>query len=359
MSLAIADRVPLAPHTTLELGGPAEHLARIDTRAALLDALAWAKARNLPVTVLGSGSNVVVSDRGLPGLVLLMETRGVKFARDGELVHAEVEAGEDWDAFVARCVDEELAGIECLSGIPGRVGATPIQNVGAYGQEVAQRIQAVEVLDRLTLHGSWLDAAACDFGYRASRFKREPQRFVVLAVRFALEPRGAPTLRYPELTRALADHTEPTLAAVRDAVRALRRSKSMLLEAGDENRRSAGSFFLNPLVEPAIAEAVSQRARALGVHVDHATPPRYLQADGRLKLSAAWLIEHSGTRKAERDGQVGVSSRHALALVNHGGARTRELIAFAKKLRDRVRTAFGVELVPEPVMLGFDALPFD
>jgi UDP-N-acetylmuramate dehydrogenase len=358
MPLAITDQVPLAPHTTLELGGPAQHVARITDRAALLEALAWAKARSLPVTILGGGSNVLVSDRGVAGLVLLMATQGIALVRQRDVVHATVEAGENWDAFVARSVQENLAGLECLSGIPGKVGATPIQNVGAYGQDVASSIVAVEVLDRSTWQTTWLDAAACEFGYRTSRFKRAPEHFIVLAVRFALTPSGPATLRYAELAHAIAARGEPpTLAAVRDAVQTLRRAKSMLLEPHDENRRSAGSFFLNPIVEPAQAEALWARAQALGLVASRPELPCYPQPDGRQKLSAAWLIDHSGTHKGERSGQIGVSSRHALALVHHGGASSAELLAFAAKLRERVRTTFGIELVPEPVMLGFDVPP--
>jgi UDP-N-acetylmuramate dehydrogenase len=356
MALAVADQVPLAPYTTLELGGPAEHLARIADRATLLEALAWAKTRALPVTVLGGGSNVVVSDRGIRGLVLVLETRGVDLVRGPASVHATVEAGENWDAFVARCVQADLAGLECLSGIPGAVGATPIQNVGAYGQEVASCIVAVEVLERATSRIRWLTADDCDFDYRSSRFKREPERFIVLAVRFELQPGAAPTLHYAELARSLATSGEPvTLGSVREHVRALRRAKSMLLEPHDENRRSAGSFFLNPIVDAAQADAVVARARGLGLITEAAALPRYAQADGRQKLSAAWLIERSGTQRGERVGNIGVSSRHALALVHHGGANSSELLAFADQVRARVRTAFGIDLVQEPVLLGFDA----
>jgi UDP-N-acetylmuramate dehydrogenase len=355
MSLVITDQVPLAPHTTLELGGPAEHFARIEDRASLLEALHWAKSRALPVTVLGGGSNVVVSDRGVAGLVLQLRTRGVSLTHDAEQVCINAEAGEDWDGVVARSVAENLAGLECLSGIPGSVGATPIQNVGAYGQEVANCLQAVEVLERSTLQTSWLRSAACEFGYRSSRFKREAERFIVLSVRFALAPGGAASLRYAELARALAAvSSAPSLAEVRAAVLQLRRAKSMLLEPHDENRRSVGSFFLNPVVSAQQAGAIATRARELGLLAADQDLPSYPQADGSVKLSAAWLIEHSGTVKGERQGAVGVSSRHALALVHHGGARSAELIALARTLRERTRNRFGLLLDAEPVMLGFE-----
>jgi UDP-N-acetylmuramate dehydrogenase len=355
MALVISDQLPLAAHTTLELGGPAQHFARIEDRATLLEALQWARTRALPVTLLGGGSNVVVSDRGVRGLVLQLRTRGVALAREGEHVEVTAEAGEDWDGLVTRCVDEDLAGVECLSGIPGRVGATPIQNVGAYGQEISGCLRAVEVLDRITLQTSWLDNDACQFGYRSSSFKRAPERFVVLAVRFALLPGGAATLRYAELARALAAHGgTPSLSEVRAGVLQLRRAKSMLIEADDENRRSVGSFFLNPIVSVAQAEAIAARARALGCLAAGQEMPRYAQADGTLKLSAAWLIEQAGTVKGERRGAVGVSSRHTLALVHHGGGASAELIALAGTVRDRTRSCFGVVLEAEPVMLGFE-----
>ena len=354
MPLIVADQVSLAPYTTLQMGGPAQHLAQITDRATLVEALDWAKARALPITILGGGSNVVISDRGIPGVVLVMQTRGIVLTKQRDAVHATVEAGEPWDGFVERCVQEDLAGLECLSGIPGAVGATPIQNVGAYGQEVASCIEAVEVVDRSTSQIAWLGAEACNLGYRASRFKREPARFIVLAVRFALAPGAAPTLRYAELARSVAAGGElATLASVRQHVRALRRTKSMLLEPEDENRRSVGSFFLNPIVAAAQAADITARAQSLGLIATDDDLPRYPQPDGRQKLSAAWLIERSGTQRGERAGGVGISSRHALALVHHGGARSAELLAFAARVRERVRNTFGIELEQEPVMLGF------
>jgi UDP-N-acetylmuramate dehydrogenase len=351
----VSEQVPLAQFTTLELGGPAQYFTQVDERVTLMAALQWARARGLPVTLLGGGSNVVVSDAGIAGLVLRMRTRGIQHALGAGETRVAVEAGEDWDAFVAGCVQQDLAGLECLSGIPGEVGATPIQNVGAYGQEVSTSIVRVEVLDRQTLQTSWFDTDACGFGYRSSRFKLEPARHVVLAVTFALRPGGAPTLAYPELTRALAaDGGAPSLADVRRAVLALRSAKSMLLDPADENRRSAGSFFLNPIVSSQVADELARRAQRIGVLQQPAELPRYAQADGRVKLSAAWLIEHSGTRKGERVGAVGVSSRHALALVHHGGGSSAELLAFAREINRRVRTTFGIELQPEPQCLGFE-----
>jgi UDP-N-acetylmuramate dehydrogenase len=344
MSLRIERDVPLAPFTTLELGGRAQHFAEVQSRAELLEGLAWARERGLPVSVIAGGSNVLISDRGIAGLVLRMRTRGVEFAAE----RVSVEAGENWDELVAACVQRELCGLECLSGIPGSVGATPIQNVGAYGQEVASSITRVDVLDRQTLQSAWWEPAACGFGYRSSRFKREPGRFIVLAVEFGLRAGVPDPPRYPELARALA--ADASVGAVRRCVLALRRAKSMLLEADDDNRRSAGSFFLNPVLSAAQADEVERRASALGA----SELPRYLQADGTMKLSAAWLIEHSGTHKAERLGHVGVSSKHTLSLVHHGDGSSSELLALAELVRERVQNVFGVQLTAEPVLMGFD-----
>jgi UDP-N-acetylmuramate dehydrogenase len=340
--------VPLAPLTTFELGGPAAHFTEATDDAAITEALRWAGARDMPVAILGGGSNLVVADAGFDGLVIRVATRGRTFQplSDGA-VGVTAAAGEPWDELVAETVARGLAGLECLSGIPGLAGATPIQNVGAYGQEVAQTIRTVRVLDRETLATSELDAAACVFGYRDSRFKREPHRFVVLAVTFDLRPGGAPALRYPELAAALASTSAPTLADVRAAVLALRAKKSMVIAPADPNRRSAGSFFMNPIVAAAEADAVARRA---GVAPE--AMPRFPAGPGRVKLSAGWLIERAGFPRGTRRGPVGVSTAHALALVNLGGARTEQLLSFAVEIRDSVQARLGVLLSPEPVLLG-------
>lgn len=368
-ALRIERDVRLAPHTTLELGGPAEYFARIRERDHLLEALQWAQRQRLDVTVLGGGSNVVVSDRGIAGLVLVMATHGVHIERvagDDAALHPRyqvcAQAGESWDALVARCVQAELAGIECMSGIPGSVGAAPIQNIGAYGQEVSECVRHVEVLDRDSSEIRLIDAAACDFGYRDSRFKRSPGRQVVLSVRLELLHRGQPQVRYAELARALAVHAAgaaPDLQRVRQTVLQLRRAKSMVLEAGstDPNRRSAGSFFLNPVVSAGEAQRVVAAALTRGLIDEPSALPQYPQPDGSVKLSAAWLIERSGTHKGERYAGVGISSNHCLALVHHGGATTQALLELAARVRERVRASFEIELMPEPVMLGF--LPAD
>ncbi|MFW5926387.1 MAG: UDP-N-acetylmuramate dehydrogenase [Myxococcota bacterium] len=350
-TVPIRHRLPLAPFTTLELGGPAEHFTEVSDLATLTAALRWARDRGVPVTVLGGGSNVVVADEGVPGLVVRIGMEGLVLRRVGERVHVTAQAGEPWDPLVERTVTAGLAGLECLSGIPGRVGATPIQNVGAYGQEVAETLVSVRVLDRATLETRELGPRECDFAYRDSIFKRDPDRHVVLEVTFALVPGGSPAVRYAELRRALADRA-PSLAQVRETVLSLRRAKSMVIDPHDANRRSAGSFFTNPIVSDVEADRVVARAVELGVVTTDSEVPRWPAGPGRTKLAAGWLIEHAGVPKGYRRGPVGVSSRHALALVHHGGGRTRDLLELARHVRDTVHARFGVHLRPEPVLMG-------
>ena len=287
------DGVPLAPLTTLGLGGPARHFVAAVDEEILVEALRWAHARRLPVLVLGGGSNLVVGDAGFDGLAIQIATRGLGFDDAGGVTAA---AGEPWDALVAAVVARDLAGLECLSGIPGLVGATPIQNVGAYGQEVAETIRAVRVIER----GSWrvqeLPPEACGFGYRDSAFKRDPDRFVVLGVTFGLRRGGAPTLRYRELSDALGTHERPTLAETRQTVIALRAAKSMVIREDDPNRRSVGSFFTNPIVSAADAAAVAARSGAGDADAPLAGVGRPGEALGRLADRAGRLREGPATR---------------------------------------------------------------
>src|SRR3954470_2871423 len=337
--MPVAVDAPLAPLTTLRLGGPAARLQTVATEAELVDAVREADANGEPLLLLAGGSNLVIPDAGWPGVVVRIETRGV--ARPAESV-LEVQAGEPWDDLVGATVAEGLAGFECLSGIPGSVGATPIQNVGAYGQEVAESVRSVRVLDRVTGGVSELAPSECGFGYRTSAFKRS-DRWVVLAVTFALRPGAAShPVRYAELARALeveADATAP-LDEVRAAVLALRRGKGMVIDAADPDTVSAGSFFMNPILDP------DAHAR-----IDPA-PPAFPQPDGRIKTSAAWLIERAGFSKGYARGRVAISAKHALALVNRGGATTAELLALAREIAAGVRERFGVELEPEPTIVG-------
>ena len=347
--------VALAPRTTLGLGGAAQWFTTARSDEQLIAALRWAAEHELKVTLLGGGSNVVVPDAGVQGLVIALGQRGLQHEVRGSVVRLTAAAGEPWDALVAFAVERDLAGLECLSGIPGLCGATPIQNVGAYGQEVSQCIERVRVLDRASLEVHELDAQACGFAYRDSGFKRAPGRLAVLAVTFALRLGAEPLLAYDELRNALAGNAAPTLQQVRATVLALRRAKSMLLEPGDENAQSAGSFFLNPVVSLEHATRVAQTARQLGLIAAEQDMPRHAVGTGAgadvVKLAAAWLIERAGFSKGERRGAVGISSRHALSLVHHGGGSSTELLAFAEEIRARVRERFGIELQREPVML--------
>ena len=347
MPLTIAHDVPLAPLTTLGLGGPARRLVRVTSVGELREALALAEGAAEPVLVLGGGSNLVVGDAGWPGLVIQLGMGSVRVRRHQDLAVVSASAGVAWDAFVAQMVDAGLAGVECLSGIPGLVGATPIQNVGAYGQEVADTIVHVRALDRETGEVVTLAPAECRFAYRSSVFKGHT-RWIVLEVRFRLacDPVGAP-VQYPELARALgvAVGARAPIAVVRRAVLALRGSKGMVVDPADPDSRSAGSFFMNPVVDAATLDALVAR---LGPDV---VVPRFAAPDGRTKLSAAWLIERAGFAKGYTVGRVGISTKHALALVNRGGATAGELLALAREIQDGVRARLGIALEPEPVLL--------
>jgi UDP-N-acetylmuramate dehydrogenase len=353
---AVRTEVPLDSLTTLQLGGPARALVEVASEADVRDGLAWAAAEGLPVAVVGGGSNLVAADAGFPGLVVRVALRGLAVRREvgGSGVMVTAAAGERWDDVVAQAVREGWAGIECLSGIPGTVGATPIQNVGAYGQDVAETIVSVRVFDATTLAVADLAPSECSFGYRDSRLRREPGRRIVLGVTFRLRPGGAAQVRYPELARALAvRESDVSLSAAREAVIELRRGKSMVLEPDDPNRRSVGSFFVNPVLSPVEADEVARRAQAAGAIAGVDELPRFPAGDGREKLSAAWLVEHAGFARGTRRGGVGISSRHCLALVHHGGGTAAELVALAREIRSGVAARFGVLLQPEPVFLGF------
>jgi UDP-N-acetylmuramate dehydrogenase len=324
--------VPLADLTTLAVGGPIDRLVEVFDAAELVAAVREADEAGRPLLVLGGGSNVVAPDEGWPGDVVLVRTRGID--RSGTTLT--VQAGESWDDLVAHTVENELAGMEALSGIPGSTGATPIQNVGAYGQEVAQTITAVQVYDRQEKAERTLSPAECGFAYRDSRLKREPGRFVVLEVTFGLDASAeSRPVGYAELARRLdiaMGDTAP-LADVRAAVLDLRRGKGMVLDPADPDSRSAGSFFTNPIVPAAQV-------------VDGC--PSWPAGDGHVKLSAAWLVQSAGFGRGTRAGNVGTSSRHSLALTTEPGATASELMQFADRVIDAVQNQFGVTLVPEP-----------
>lgn len=346
--------VVLAPFTTLGVGGPAREFVTVETERDLIDAVREADARAMPLLVLGGGSNLLVADQGFPGRVVHIATRGIARTTTDERIVLNVCAGEPWDEFVRTCVEEGLAGVECLSGIPGLVGATPVQNVGAYGQEVSDVIAHVRAWDRRAGTVVTLSAAHCGFAYRDSVFKsREAGRYVVLSVAFALRPNGAPTLRYRELSQALAGESPPSLARVREAVLTLRRAKSMVLDARDPETRSAGSFFTNPVVEAHDADRVEALARAMGVLRAQESMPRFAAPDGRVKLAAAWLIERAGITRGEALGRAAVSRAHALALVAREGCTAAEIVALARSVRERVARRWGIVLEPEAVQVGF------
>ncbi len=345
-ALTIREHVALAPYTTLGVGGTARWFVEATDEAMLRAAVAWARARRVPLRVLGGGSNVVVPDRGIEALVVQIALRGVSTRETRAGVDVTASAGEPWDDLVALAVAHGWAGLECLSGIPGLVGATPMQNVGAYGQEVSDTVQAVRALDTRSGDAVTLTPAQCGFAYRDSAFKsREPGRYVVLSVTYRLRPGGAPTLGYADVARDVAARglTAPTLSDVRTSVLAIRRGKSMVLVPGDPNRRSCGSFFTNPIVSADAAEGVVRRAGEGNV-------PRWPQPDGSVKLSAAWLIERAGFRRGQREGAVGLSTAHALAIVAHDGAGAADVLAFARRLQDAVAERFGVRLALEPAV---------
>ncbi|MFY1677266.1 MULTISPECIES: UDP-N-acetylmuramate dehydrogenase [unclassified Streptomyces] len=341
---------PLAPLTTLRLGGPATRLVTAASDAEAVDAVREADAAGTPLLIIGGGSNLVVADRGFEGTALHIATRGLDI--DG--TRLELAAGEVWADAVSRTVQAGLAGIECLAGIPGSAGATPIQNVGAYGQEVASTITEVIAYDRVEGETVVLGNADCAFSYRHSRFKDRPGRYVVLRVRFRLEEAGGLSgpIRYAETARALGVETgeRVSLAAARDAVLKLRAGKGMVLDPEDHDTWSAGSFFTNPILTDERFAAVCARARArLG---DAAAPPAYPAGEGRTKTSAAWLIDKAGFSKGYGRGPARISGKHTLALTNRGSATTEDLLSLAREIVAGVRDAFGVTLVNEPVTVG-------
>ncbi len=339
--------VPLAPLTTLGIGGPATDFVRAETVDEIREVIAWAEAQREPLFILGGGSNVLIADHGFDGVVLQIDLRGTTvLTEDTGAVTVHVAAGERWDDFVAFAVDRGWAGIECLSGIPGLTGATPIQNVGAYGEEVSETIIGVEAIERDTGRVVTLTNRECGFGYRQSVFKNAAKdRYVVTAVTFRLKPRGSATIRYPELQKYLDEHEidASDLQQVRGAVIAIRKRKGMVLDPSDPDTRSDGSFFMNPVVTPARFEEIRRDAENI---------PHFPSGD-QIKLSAAWLIEQTGFHKGFAHGNVGLSSKHTLAVINRGGGTSREVLELVGMIQDRVRERFGVEMQPEPSFIGF------
>ncbi len=348
--MQLRENVPLAPLTTLGVGGPARYFVEAGSVSDLRAALDFARGRQLPLFVLGGGSNLVVADSGFPGVVLKVGLRGLERRQEEGKTVFTAAAGEDWDEFVARTVAADCAGIECMSGIPGTVGATPVQNVGAYGQEVAEAITELEVLDLDSGEVRGLCNAACEFGYRTSIFNTGARgRYLITTVSFALEPGGPPRLAYADLKKHFATRSTPTLSQIREAVRQIRASKAMLIVPGDEDSRSAGSFFKNPVLSAAKFVELESRLGSAGLR----TIPHWPAASGEIKVSAAWLVESAGFPKGYVRGAAGISRKHALAIVNRGGATAGEIVTLQRDIQRAVVDSFGVELHPEPVFVGF------
>jgi UDP-N-acetylmuramate dehydrogenase len=349
--MPIQENVALAPLTTLQVGGPARYFTEASSADEVREAVQFARAHSLPLFVLGGGSNLVISDNGWPGLVLRVGILGInhRHGHDGT-VYFDAGAGEQWDGFVAATVQHNCAGVECLSGIPGSVGGTPVQNVGAYGQEVAETIDSVVALDLQSLEEREFEKDECGFSYRTSVFNTSQRgRWVILRVAYALAHNGEAWVTYADLKKHFAPlGRRPTLAETRDAVRAVRASKSMLITAGDEDSRSAGSFFKNPVLSPDQFAEVTRRAEERGLQV-----PSYPALKAQHKISAAWLVEHSGFAKGYALGHAGISRKHALALVNRGGATAAEIVALKDRVQQGVEESWGVRLEPEPVFVGF------
>jgi UDP-N-acetylmuramate dehydrogenase len=348
--MQILEEVPLAPYTTFQIGGPARWFAEALSEDDIVAGIAFSRERQVPLFILGGGSNLLVSDAGFPGLVLRIALRGIESTEESGRSIISAAAGEDWDGLVAYAVASGLAGVECLSGIPGTVGGTPVQNVGAYGQEVSQTIVTVRAFDRKTGQFVNLAASECGFSYRRSIFNSSQRdQYVVSRVHYALRRDAPANIVYADVARYFAARnlTAPTLGEVRDAVRSIRAQKGMLLMPGDADCRSAGSFFKNPVVPPSALDSL-----ALELGVEKQSIPAYPALKGEVKLSAAWLIERAGFTKGYTLGNAGISSRHTLALINRGGASAAEVTALRDKVVAAVASRFAVRLEPEPVWLA-------
>jgi UDP-N-acetylmuramate dehydrogenase len=345
--------VALAPFCTMGVGGPARWLVSARSESEIVQALAWAGERNVSVTVLGGGSNVLIADEGIAGLVIHVDVRGVDPKTSNGRVSYAVGAGEPWDPVVAESVAADCAGLECLSGIPGSAGGTPVQNVGAYGQDVSETIARVRVIDRQTIRTLYLSNAECAFGYRSSRFKREDlNRYIVTWVEFGLAANGRPKVAYADIISFLqsAGNNTPTLLDVREAVLTIRRRKGMVIEPGNAANQSCGSFFVNPVV----TVADLQRVRDLSGVPD---VPHYVVDAATVKIPAAWLIERAGFPKGTVRGAVGISPFQAQAIINRGRARAKDVLMLASEVKRGVWNMFGISIVPEPVFVGFAPSP--
>jgi len=347
--MEIQQNVPLAPFTTLGVGGPARFFAEALTVDEVREAVDFAKSHDAPLCVLGGGSNLVIADSGWPGLVLKVGIPGINHRHGRGTAYFDVGAGETWDDFVAAAVQHYCSGVECLSGIPGSVGGTPVQNVGAYGQEVSDTIDSVTALDLQNGQDEEFEKEECNFAYRSSFFNTAAKgRYIILRVSFALTHNGAPHLAYADLKKYFEGKSQPSLADIRQAVLEIRASKAMLIRPGDEDSRSAGSFFKNPILSAEEFDALNRKAQSLGLQI-----PSYPALAAQRKVPAAWLVENSGFIKGYGNGHVGISRKHALAIVNRGGASAAEIVRFKDEIQQRVQEHWGVRLEMEPVMVGF------
>lgn len=355
--LDIRENVVLATMTTLGVGGAARFFAEIKTEEELAEVLEFAESKGLRVFVLGGGSNVLISDEGFDGVVIRVVMAGISLMElpletGSSSVLVTARAGEDWDEFVEWCVENDLAGLECLSGIPGSVGGTPIQNVGAYGQEVSETIVSVRVMRRSDREVLDISGADCGFSYRSSIFNTtEKNKYIVLSVTFELVRGGDPKIAYADLEKELDGNA--SLSDVRGAVRRVREAKGMLVRQGGADSRSAGSFFKNPVVSAERFEELVTRIWESGLVEEGEHMPSYASPGGEVKIPAAWLIEKAGFGKGYIKGNAGISNVHALALTNRGGATAAEIVALKHEIQAKVLEAFGVDLVPEPTFVGF------
>lgn len=355
MSLKIKEFVSLAEFTTIKIGGKARFFIEAESEAEIIEALDFAAQNALKIFILGGGSNVLIADEGFDGLVLKVSIKGITLTyKDDETVFVTAGAGEDWDELVAFCVRENLQGFECLSGIPGLVGGTPVQNVGAYGQEVSETIVSVRCFGRNTREIAELNNAECGFAYRTSIFNTTAKnRFIVLAVTFVLTSGSEPKIVYKDL-REYFGEKKPTLQETRDAVLEIRRAKSMVIDPDDPNSKSAGSFFKNPIVDKIKLSEIEARARSADFMSKSESIPRFVVDENSVKIPAAWLIERSGLGKGFRCGRVGLSSNHSLAIVNFGGAAAQDVLNFVHRIQVGVKEKFDVNLKPEPIFVGFE-----
>ena len=355
MALEIRENVSLAEFTTLKIGGRAQFFCAAQSEDEVRKAVEFAERNNLKIFILGGGSNVLIADEGFDGLVLQVALKGISIVQvDNETVNVTVQAGEVWEQFVAFCVAENLQGIECLSGIPGFCGGTPVQNVGAYGQEVSETIVSVKCFDRKTKESVQIFNQRCGFAYRSSIFNTtEKNRFIVLSVTFALSQNGAPKILYRDLQNYFGEKN-PNLQETRQAVIAIRAAKSMVIGDKDENSKSVGSFFKNPIVSLEKFREIERQTKNLKIIQEGENVPNYKVDDKSVKIPAAWMIEKSGFEKGYKLGNVGISTKHTLAIVNLGGASAEDVLKLKSEIQNKVKEKFDVLLTPEPIFVGFE-----